>query len=1448
MKSVHRAGWGRVLCVLALLSGVHCSRQPPAPPSKPAPPTPAFDASAVVRRARLAFRTDAEGWHGGHDTYAVRATREGFSFTPVHFPRESAHVRGAPVTFGAARLSRGTARPGSGRAQGHVEADGRLALARPEVVEHLRNGEQGVEQTWTFAAPPSGQGDLVVRVPVSGAAFLQETEAGLHFREARSGLGVRYGHGTWVDARGQRTPVPARHEAGAVVLRVPSAVLAASAWPAVLDPVVSPEVHVGELAYGRAYESQSQPTASFDGTNHLVVWADARALGGLQQPTAAHDIYGARVGPTGQVLDPAGFPIATAAMDEGEPTVSFDGTNHLVVWRGSQRIAGARVSPAGQVLDPGGIPISTAPGDKLAPRATFDGTNHFIVWGDQRDANTVGQQVFAARVSPEGQVLDPAGINLGPGSQPVAASDGTNTLVAWNRNNTLEARRVSRSGELLDSMPLRLGLAPGNPGYTNGLSFDGTNYLAVWSASDATGDSILGVRVSPAGQVLGAAFIIARTTGRRFSPVAAFDGTNHLVLWEDSRVTGNFTDLYAARVSPAGTVLDPSGIAVTPRGGGQERARLVFAGTHFLVVWMEVGDIRGARISAAGQVLDHPGWLLSTASYWQQSPVAAFDGTNHLLVWAEERHSSSPPQFDLYGARVSAAGQVLDPAGFVISAAARDQWAPAVTFDGTNYLVVWEDQRTASVRSEIYAARVSRSGVVLDPAGLRIRSGFPGYYYSPAVASDGTSSLIVWADGNSNSDIRGVRLSAAGQVLDSTPLTISSGFDRQQTPAVVFDGTNYFVVWRDFRLPGAGIYGARVSRTGAVLEDPYDGLLLHGDAGNYFRPAVATDGAGYLVAWLHHTHGIQGTRVSLEGTVLGTPITFAPGVTRGEEGPKVAFDGTHYFVVWKEWREGTGYDVLGTRMRPDGTLRETSLVVAGEPGEESAPAVTATDRERYLVAYQRFDGAPHGSQRVRARTVRLNDSPQARSESLAVDEDGARALTLTATDPEGDTLTYAVLTGPTHGRLTGTPPALTYTPHTDYHGPDSFTFTASDHASASEPATVSLTVLPVNDPPEARSRFLTTSQGDSPAVTLEGSDVDGDALTFAVATGPSHGTLSGTPPALTYTPAPGFRGEDGFTFTASDGTRTSAPGTVRLTVRNAAPRVTAVSASTLSPLEGQPVAFTATTADPGQDALTHAWSFGDGATSTEAAPSHAYATPGMYTVTLTVSDGLTTASARLSLVVGNVAPVVDGIDGADQGREAAPLGFQARARDSRPEGLTYAWDWGDGTPASTGAQASHAWADDGTFTVTLTVTDAAGARGTASHTVVIQNATPVPVQPGDRQLDAGSTVSLRLHANDPAGAADALTWTLVEGPGTLSAAGDYTWTPQAADSGPHTVRARVEDGDGGQAEVRFEVRVFPPVGPEGNGGCGCGATPQAGPPVLLALLSLVALARRRRSA
>ena len=174
---------------------------------------------------------------------------------------------------------------------------------------------------------------------------------------------------------------------------------------------------------------------------------------------------------------------------------------------------------------------------------------------------------------------------------------------------------------------------------------------------------------------------------------------------------------------------------------------------------------------------------------------------------------------------------------------------------------------------------------------------------------------------------------------------------------------------------------------------------------------------------------------------------------------------------------------------------------------------------------------------------------------------------------------------------------------------------------------------------------------------------------------------------------------------------------------------TAAAGGPYSGLEGTAVAFDGSgSSDPDGDAITYAWSFGDGTTGTSVNPSHAYVDNGTYTVTLTVTDSRGAASSPVttSATIANVAPAVNA--GANQTAiVGSPITVSATFSDPGVSDApwAYAFEWGDGSPRTTGSttsrtgpvSATHTYTKVGTYTVRVTVTDKDGGAGSASKSV-----------------------------------------------------------------------------------------------------------------------------------
>lgn len=179
-----------------------------------------------------------------------------------------------------------------------------------------------------------------------------------------------------------------------------------------------------------------------------------------------------------------------------------------------------------------------------------------------------------------------------------------------------------------------------------------------------------------------------------------------------------------------------------------------------------------------------------------------------------------------------------------------------------------------------------------------------------------------------------------------------------------------------------------------------------------------------------------------------------------------------------------------------------------------------------------------------------NQAPTANDLNISVLQDDSVSFVLTGNDPDQDTLTYAIVSQPNSGTLSGTAPNLVYTPNAGYSGSDSFTFKVNDGQLDSNTATVNITVSPVvvNTPPVADSQSVVTAENSPISIELTASDQDGDSLTYTVFN-PTNGVLTGFPPNLIYTPDNDFVGSDSFSFKVNDGELDSNEATVSITVQ-----------------------------------------------------------------------------------------------------------------------------------------------------------------------------------------------------------------------------------------------------------------------------------------------------------
>ena len=186
------------------------------------------------------------------------------------------------------------------------------------------------------------------------------------------------------------------------------------------------------------------------------------------------------------------------------------------------------------------------------------------------------------------------------------------------------------------------------------------------------------------------------------------------------------------------------------------------------------------------------------------------------------------------------------------------------------------------------------------------------------------------------------------------------------------------------------------------------------------------------------------------------------------------------------------------------------------------------------------------------RYVRLGARPPvAYDGSVQINEDTTAAVPLRAQSASGGPLTYTVLTNPQHGTLSGVAPNLTYTPAPNYNGPDNFTFKATDGTVDSNTATVTINVLPVNDPPDAVDDTATTPKVTALNVPVlrNDTDVDNTVLTITKVTQGANGSVTiNADGTVKYVPQRTFVGTDTFAYTIIDGSGGTDTAKVTVTV------------------------------------------------------------------------------------------------------------------------------------------------------------------------------------------------------------------------------------------------------------------------------------------------------------
>ena len=631
---------------------------------------------------------------------------------------------------------------------------------------------------------------------------------------------------------------------------------------------------------------------------------------------------------------------------------------------GVAMLEAVRLDFNGAPMDSTPITIRKGTNAPRDPRVAWNGSNYLVVWDELvRHTFQSDRAVFAARVSPAGQLLDDPPILLVDASYvdesyPVVASDGTNWAVAWSdlvggsdaiRGCIVDANGIA--GPIRTMMTTSVGFYyPVNfeMAWSNG------RYLFV-SQHLAPGGSftdVLGQLFDPLLAKVGTEFNISAGAGTGADPWVAGDGNGFCVAWRHLNLS-----IRATPVDSNGTVVVPGGVDLmgpTPGYAAYQLPSVAWNGSDWAIAFGTGSFMNGAmnvsRLSPSGVLLGGAPMVISQGAWAMSRPSCAPVPNGVQIVWDDERMNPSPiaswaaDRTDVFSSIVTSTGAASTPID--VSQSPPAQLDPQIAGDAqhgylTAFFSVTQSTTTIAVQ------RLDAAGRPVDAQPIALLTG-PRTVHNLAVAWSGSNWMVVWEDfATSGSTIYGMRVAPNGTVLDPAPISIMPG----SGAAVAAVGGEYLVAASHGPTTQLRyVYTRRVLAADGSLLDPAP--VARTNVGYDTQVAVAAFQDRWILAWAHMvTHNSPSATIRYMLVYGGGGGSAADlggaGVVSGNNEPVLATDGLQALLSWTN-----GGDVVGRRIAYDGSKldTDTGFPIANAGNTQFAPT-TCWNGQHYVVAY-----------------------------------------------------------------------------------------------------------------------------------------------------------------------------------------------------------------------------------------------------------------------------------------------------------------------------------------------------------------------------------------------------------------------------------------------------------------------------------------------------------------
>jgi hypothetical protein len=471
-------------------------------------------------------------------------------------------------------------------------------------------------------------------------------------------------------------------------------------------------------------------------------------------------------------------------------TVESNGAGeYYVVWtRNFVDLVGSRVTSTGTLLTPAGTTLVPNINPYSIPSLAHDGTRWWMEWTDP-----VGQ--FTMRIASNGSVIDPSGTSFAGTLSTYRSFRGKpdgGALFAWTdfpiSGSDVRLTAVSPTGEALPSVVASTGTkTQRSPDFAQGV--DGRKALVFVSETGPEG-RVLVQFLLPNGQATSSEPIEVATASSIGRSSIAWNGSMYMITWDTS------TGVKARRMNPDGSFVDSQPFDVMPgfspdvealgedfliacsrfgtypqnifaymriidgpTGAFQNNATLIGGnyvnvgpnvktdGTRWIVTYQSLWSHDSSQSDATYNFVDASGVFTPqlnplTTSGGAGTPDVAFGNGKYLWVWRNNTLSSAN---NFIAGRIMNADGSFATGHFTIAEAPGRQLRPVVSFDGTNFIVAWDDQRNQvtffDARTDIYAARVTTAGTLLDTTPIEVVRGQYGDALAALLSDNGTTYL-----------------------------------------------------------------------------------------------------------------------------------------------------------------------------------------------------------------------------------------------------------------------------------------------------------------------------------------------------------------------------------------------------------------------------------------------------------------------------------------------------------------------------------------------------------------------------------------------------------------------------------------------------------------------------------------------------------------------------------